>query len=166
MLHETHRRTATTGQRSAEPRWLDEDEQRAWRSYLRGTALVLEALDRDLQTHGVSLPEYEILAMLSECPGRRQRMSVLAEAVVQSRSRLTHTAARLERRGWVQRRKIADDKRGVDLCLTEAGFAMLDELAPDHVNGVRRVLIDPLGRAEFLRLGALLEAIGADADGV
>ena len=100
-------------------RWLDEEEQHAWRVYLRGTALVMEALDRDLQQHGVSLSEYEILALISESPERHQRMSTLAAAVVQSRSRLTHTAARLERRGWVQRRQSPHDKRGVELCLTE-----------------------------------------------
>ena len=77
-------------------RWLDEQEQRAWRDYLRGAAILMEALDRELQQHGVSLSEYEILALLSESQGRCQRMSVLADAVVQSRSRLTHTAARLE----------------------------------------------------------------------
>ncbi|MCA0436004.1 MAG: MarR family transcriptional regulator [Actinobacteria bacterium] len=140
-------------------RWLDEEEQHAWRVYLRGTALVMETLDRDLQQHGVSLSEYEILALISESPERHQRMSTLAAAVVQSRSRLTHTAARLERRGWVQRRQSPHDKRGVELCLTEEGYAVVARLAPIHVAGVRRVLMGPLGRRSFLRLGALLDTV-------
>ena len=78
-------------------------EQRAWRAYLRASRLLEAALDRDLQYHGVQLSEYEIISMLSEAPDRRLRMSGLADLVVQSRSRLTHTAGRLEKRGWVQR---------------------------------------------------------------
>lgn len=99
-------------------RWLDDDEQRAWRAYLRGTRMLEEALDRDLQDHGLALSEYEIISMLSESPLHRLRMSELAELVVQSRSRLTHTATRLERRGWVVRQPCENDRRGVELVLT------------------------------------------------
>ena len=86
-----------------EPAWLDAGQQRAWRAYLRGSRLLETSLDRDLLRHGVQLSEYEIISMLSEQPDRRLRMSALADMVVQSRSRLTHTASRLEKRGWVQR---------------------------------------------------------------
>src|SRR5665811_840364 len=82
------------------PQWLDAEEQEVWREYLRASRLLEAALDRDLQAHGLQLSEYEILSMLSEQPDRRLRMSVIAELVVQSRSRLTHTAGRLENRGW------------------------------------------------------------------
>jgi hypothetical protein len=41
----------------AEPQWLSDDEQQAWRAYLRGTRLVEEALDRDLEAHGLQLTE-------------------------------------------------------------------------------------------------------------
>jgi DNA-binding MarR family transcriptional regulator len=144
-------------------RWLDPEEQRAWRAYLRGAALAMDALDRDLQAHGVSLSEYEILTLVSESPDGRQRMSVLADAVVQSRSRLTHTAARLERRGWVQRRQSPHDRRGVELCLTAAGHEVLAALAPVHVEGVRRILLDPLGREAFLQLGETMATVAEAA---
>lgn len=122
--------------------WLNADELLAWRTFLQGTTLLNEALDRDLQVHGVSLSEYDILVGLSEAPGRRLRMSALAQQVVQSRSRLTHTAARLERRGWVQRRPAPDDRRGVELNLTDAGFVAIEALAPIHLQSVRRNLLN------------------------
>ncbi|HZB68186.1 MAG TPA: MarR family transcriptional regulator, partial [Ornithinibacter sp.] len=84
-----------------EVRWLTAEEQVSWRAYLRGNRELDIALDRDLQAAGISLPEYELLSMLSEAPRGQLRMSALAELIVQSRSRVTHTAARLERRGWV-----------------------------------------------------------------
>ena len=51
-----------------EVRWLSADEQAAWRAYLRANRELDVALDRDLQAVGVSLPEYELLSMLSELP--------------------------------------------------------------------------------------------------
>lgn len=134
-------------------RWLTTQEQASWRAYLRGTRLIATALDEGLTEHGTRLTEYEILSMLSEAPGGRLRMSALAQLVVQSRSRLTHTATRLERLGWVQRHAVREDRRGVELSLTPAGRAKLEELARVHVADVRRILVDRLTTEEFAALG-------------
>lgn len=134
-------------------RWLTTQEQSAWRAYLRGTRLIATALDEGLTEHGTRLTEYEIISMLSEAPDGRMRMSALAQLVVQSRSRLTHTATRLERLGWVQRHAVREDRRGVELSLTPQGRAKLEELAQVHVTDVRRILIDQLTPEEFAALG-------------
>jgi DNA-binding MarR family transcriptional regulator len=139
--------------------WLTEGEQRVWRAYLRGSTSLNDALDHDLQRLGTSLSEYEILALLSETPSRRARMSAIAADMVQSRSRLTHTAARLERRGWVRREPAPDDRRGVELCLTDAGMAALDDLAPQHVASVRAHLLEPLTQEQYAALGAAMEVL-------
>lgn len=149
----------STGQRAG-TRWLDAEEQYAWRNYLRTGRLLETVLDRDLQRHGVQLSEYEVLSMLSEAPRRHLRMSALADLVVQSRSRLTHTAARLERRGWVNRRPSPVDRRGVELYLTDDGMTALEEMARVHVDSVRRHLTDHLTREEFLALGRAMHAVG------
>jgi DNA-binding MarR family transcriptional regulator len=142
-------------------RWLDDDEQHAWRNYLRAVRLVDDALRRGLEEHGMSHPEYEILVRLSEAPGHSLRMSELASSVVNSRSRLTHTVGRLERAGWAVRRPVAGDRRGVLCQLTEKGYAALEQAAHTHVEGVRCSLLDPMTRDEFLALG---ESLGKVAD--
>ena len=142
-----------------QPQWLDAQEQQVWREYLRASRLLEGALDRDLQAHGLQLSEYEILSMLSEQPDRRLRMSVIAELVVQSRSRLTHTAGRLESRGWVRREPCAGDRRGVELVLTDTGFAEITRMAPTHVGSVRDNLLAHLCREDLLALGRAMAAI-------
>lgn len=142
-----------------EVRWLSQDEQTAWRAYLRGSRLIAAALDEGLTKHGTRLTEYEILSMLSEAPGGRLRMSALAQLVVQSRSRLTHTATRLERLGWVERRAAREDRRGVELSLTPSGRAVLEKLATVHVTDVRRVLVDRLAPEEFAALGQAMARV-------
>ncbi len=145
-------------------RWLDADEQQAWRSYLRGVRLLDETLRRGLEEHDLSHPEYEILVRLSESPGRALRMSELATEVVNSRSRLTHTVSRLERDGWVARRPCAGDGRGVECLLTADGYARLEAAAHTHVTAVREHLLDPLTREEFLAVGASMAKVAGVID--
>jgi DNA-binding MarR family transcriptional regulator len=149
-----------------ETRWLSDGEQQSWRAYLRGSRFLEEALDRDLQAHGLQLTEYEILSMLSESDGGRLRMSELADLVVQSRSRLTHTAARLEKRGWVERQSCLSDRRGVELVLTEEGWERLNTMARTHVESVRRHLLDVMGADEFAALGTAMGKVRDAALGI
>ena len=116
--------------------------------------------------------------MLSETPRQRLRMSELAAIVVQSRSRLTHTATRLEKRGWVTREPCEFDRRGVELVLTKEGAKRVLKASIAHVDSVQRHLLDvmtpkqltALGEAMALVRDALSEprdaALGADCDEV
>ncbi|WNV76681.1 MarR family winged helix-turn-helix transcriptional regulator [Geodermatophilus sp. DSM 44513] len=127
------------------PRWLDADEQRAWRAWLYSNQLLADRLDREL-THGTGISHayYEILVALSETEGRMMRMSELADRCLSSRSRLSHAVARLEERGWVRRQVCPEDGRGQLAVLTDDGFAALEAAAPVHVESVRRHLFDQL----------------------
>jgi DNA-binding MarR family transcriptional regulator len=142
--------------------WLSEPQQRVWRSWLDVERKLAERLHRQLMADsGMSLREYEVLVWLSEAPGRRLRMSELADALVFARSRLTHTVRRMEERGLVRRAPCEDDGRGVLCELTDAGFDVLAAAAPGHVAEVRALLIDPLDPAALEALGAALDRIRA-----
>jgi DNA-binding MarR family transcriptional regulator len=143
-------------------RWLTPDQQRCWRAYLEGTARLSEALGRQLETEaGLSLAEYEVLVRLSESDGRTMRMSVLADSLAHSRSRVTHTVARMEKHGLVARQTCSADGRGVNCHLTDAGFARLEAAAPGHVAQVRESLVDVLDDAQFRVLGEAMAAVAA-----
>lgn len=139
--------------------WLDAQQQVHWRAYLRGTRLLEKALVEDLAPYKMQLTEYELLSMLSESPGQRMRMSRLADDIVQSRSRVTHTASRLEKRGWVERCRATDDGRGVEIVLTDAGRTVLDEIAGRHVESVRANLVDVLTPKQFSALGEAMAVV-------
>jgi DNA-binding MarR family transcriptional regulator len=135
-------------------RWLSPTEQKHWRAWLTASALLSEQLQRELQeTHGLSLADYEILVRLSEAPDRRLRMSELARKALSSRSRLSHQISRMEALDLVSRQPCADDKRGQWAILTDHGWDALVAAAPEHVEGVRTHLLDPLTAAEFAALG-------------
>jgi DNA-binding MarR family transcriptional regulator len=97
--------------------------------------------------------------MLSEAPGRSRRMSDLARRANQSQSRLSHTVARLEERGWVRRERASDDGRGNLAVLTDAGWDVVQKLAPGHVDAVREAMFGPLTGEQTRMLGDVLEAV-------
>ncbi|MGC4889008.1 MarR family winged helix-turn-helix transcriptional regulator [Micromonospora sp. DT227] len=141
-------------------RWLDPDEQRTWRAFLAASRALMDTLDRDLQRDaGMPHAYYEILVRLSEAPGRRLRMSELADATGSSRSRLSHAAARLEAAGWIRREDCPTDRRGQLAVLTDDGFATLTAAAPGHVEGVRRHLFDALSPAQVDQLRRISETL-------
>jgi DNA-binding MarR family transcriptional regulator len=141
-------------------RWLDEDQQRSWRALVMGTTLLFDRLDDDLRrTCDLSLVEYEILVRLSEAEGRRMRMAQLADALAHSRSRVTHTVARMEKAGLVQRTVSPEDGRGVLAAMTDKGYELITQVAPVHVNGVRDHLVDLATPEDFAALGRVMNAV-------
>ena len=147
-----------------DPVWLTTDQQKIWRSWLGAVAKIDRYLDEDLRQHGLDLGEYEILVCLSEAPDRKLRMSELAEAVRQSRSRLTHAVSRMEKRGLVTRTSAPDDRRGVIATLTDEGFELLSAAAPSHVAAVRHILVDAMGPERYAELGRAMDAVLAVED--
>ncbi|MGY1746924.1 MarR family winged helix-turn-helix transcriptional regulator [Blastococcus sp. SYSU D00695] len=141
-------------------RWLDDEQQRAWRAWLSVAELVPRVLDAQLRRDaGLSHTAYVVLAMLSEAPGRARRMSDLARRANQTQSRLSHTVARLEQRGWVRRERAADDGRGSLAVLTDAGWEVVRQVAPGHAEAVRDAVFDPLTPEQTRVLREALERV-------
>jgi DNA-binding MarR family transcriptional regulator len=148
-----------------EPRWLQGVERDAWLSLIGVIIRLPAAMDAQLQRDaGLSHAAYVVLAMLSESPTRSRRMSDLARRANQSQSRLSHTVARLEERGWVRRERASDDGRGNLAVLTDAGWDVVVAVAPGHVDAVRESVFGPLTGEQTRVLGEALEAIAAKLD--
>jgi DNA-binding MarR family transcriptional regulator len=144
----------------SETRWLTREEQRTWRTFMLATNMLFDQFDRELrQEAGIPTTYYEVLVRLSEAPGRRLRMSQLAERSQSSRSHLSHTISRLEDAGWVERQTCRTDRRGAFAFLTDAGFAALEAAAPVHVESVRRHLFDQLDQNQLGQLRQIGERI-------
>ena len=144
------------------PRWLDVEQQRAWRAFVLGSTLLFDRLDDDLrQNHGISLVEFEILVRLSERDGR-MRMAKLAHSLAHSRSRVTHTIKRMEASGLVTRQDSPEDGRGVLAVITDRGRLMLENVAPTHVHGVRDHFVDLADPDDFAALGRVFDAVADD----
>jgi DNA-binding MarR family transcriptional regulator len=153
------------------PRWLDEEERRAWLGLVGIMRRLEHALDTQLRDEGLTHFEYGVMAALSESPQRELRMSALAAYAEGSLSRLSQVVARLERKGYVHRRPDPADGRYTLATLTDEGYAKIVSAAPGHVAEVRRLVFDPLTKAQVRQLGhigqRILHTIAPDhGDGV
>ncbi|MGC9667973.1 MarR family winged helix-turn-helix transcriptional regulator [Planosporangium sp. 12N6] len=150
------------------PRWLDEQEQRAWRGYVRMQGRLNARLNRQLQTDSeLSLADFEVLVHLTDVPDGRLRVAELARTMEWEQSRLSHHLARMHKRGLVEREGCPDDRRGAFIVLTPAGRRAIEQAAPRHVETVRRLFLDRLTRDQVRALAEISDAVlGAlDEDG-
>jgi DNA-binding MarR family transcriptional regulator len=135
------------------PRWLDADEQQAFLALSSVLIRLPAALDAQLQRDaGISHFEYAVMAGLSQVPGRTLRMSVLAMLTEGSLPRISQVVGRLEKRSWVRRTPDPADGRYTLAILTDEGQAKVTATAPGHVAEVRRLIFDPLTKAQARQL--------------
>lgn len=126
-------------------RWLDDDQQRAWRAYLGMQSRLAAELNRQLQADsGLSLADYDVLVQLTDAPDGRLRPYELQRELDWEQSRLSHHLSRMQRRGLIRREECGDDGRGAYVRLTDAGRQAIDAAAPGHVDTVQRLIFDAL----------------------
>jgi DNA-binding MarR family transcriptional regulator len=102
-----------------------------WRALVASHATVTAALEHDLgEQHGLGVTEFEVLERLAENPEHRFRVQELAESVHLSQSALSRMIGRLEQHGLVGRSLCDDDRRGIYVCLTDAGRRRHAEALP------------------------------------
>lgn len=142
----------------------DDGEITAWVGLLQTYARVIPALEADLQAgHGISLTWFDILNRLDQAPDGRLRMRELEDRSVFTNSGITRLVDRIEAAGFVRRERLPDDRRGVDVVITDAGRAKLAEVFPDHARSIHEHFgrfLDP-SDATAIQL-ATAKILGAD----
>lgn len=143
-----------------EERLLGAEEAQAWSQFLRTSQRLEHQLDRALRSgHGVSHTQYEILVNLAD-PGTEHGnlcMTDLADRLATAKSAITYQVNQLVDRGLVERVKAAADQRNVIVRLTPEGLALLEEVAPAHLDRVRRWFIDQMAPGQLTELRDALE---------
>lgn len=143
-------------------RWLDEREQRAWRSLMVMQDDLSEFVDRRLRTRcGLSGADYRVLAHLSEAPGGRLRPFELGGLLRWDKSRLSQHLGRMEKRGLVTRERCETDQRGAVVAITTRGGELIRAAAPQHLADVRDAFIDRLTVEELDTLATIGDKVRA-----
>jgi DNA-binding MarR family transcriptional regulator len=146
-------------------RWLTAAEVDSWLSVVRMMTWLPWSIDQQLRRDSdLAMVEYQVLARLSNSPQRTLRMSLLADLVNSSLSRLSHLVKRLEERGLVRREPDPADGRFTNAILTDEGFRTLAEAAPGHVAHVRSLVIDVLSPEQLRRVSLAADRITSRID--
>jgi DNA-binding MarR family transcriptional regulator len=148
---------------------LEGDDLQTWATLATVLEWLPSALDAQLlRDSDVTHFEHGILYALADAPDRTLRMSVLAGYANSTLSRLSRAVARLENRGWVQRRPDPADGRYTLATLTEEGQKKCAQATPGHVETVHRLVLDPLTQPQKKQLREIsrriLRSIREDGD--
>jgi len=115
--------------------------------------LLLARFEGALAQADFTLTQWIVLIQVRD--GLARTASDIANDLGHDSGALTRVVDQLERRGYLQRNRSAKDRRVVELKLTPAGNAIIDELLPlvvDHTNAA----LAPLSKSEFVQLRGYL----------
>jgi len=140
-------------------KWLTPAEMAAWRTYIETSGDLLRAIEKDLAPFGLDRGDYQLLAMLSEAPDQRLRMCDLADSLRLTRSGLTRRMDGVLKKKLVTRVQSEEDGRAAYASLTPKGLELLKQAAPDHLESVRRLMIDLLSPAEIKAIASAFSKI-------
>ncbi|AJT43100.1 MarR family transcriptional regulator [Psychromicrobium lacuslunae] len=150
---------------SAGPQWLSTEQRRAWLALLSTLATLPREFDAPLQRAAqLTLFDYNVLAMLSEQSDGRLPMSELASRTAASLSRLSHVVRKLEGRGLLSRSAHPADGRVTTAELSVFGRQLVEQLAPEHVEQVQRLIFQRLDATEVEQLDQILRKLLSGID--
>ena len=139
----------------------------AWRGLLRVHAALVKSLDAELSAaHELPLSSYEVLITLEAAPGRKLRMSELADSVLLSRSGMTRLVDRLEHNGLLERDHCTADGRGCFAVLTDKGLGAVADARRTHFGGVRERFLSQFADEELRLLATFWDRVLPGASGL
>lgn len=133
------------------------EETTLWRAFLATHRRLVDRLAEQMLTdHGLPLEWFDVLMHLAEVPGRRLRQRELRDRLLLSESGVSRMLARMAASGLVERRPADDDRRGVEVALTDAGAAALATAVESHRELVATSFTDRLNATDRLALEHVL----------
>ena len=142
---------------------IDDEALGAWRAFLNAHALITRRVSADLAAAGLpDLTWYDLLWALYRSPGRALRVKGLADAVVLSPTAMSRFVDRVEAAGCVRREPDPQDRRALQVTITDEGVDLLRKMWPVYKRGIEEHFVAHLGRSPK-NVRALLEAMAASA---
>lgn len=136
----------------------------AWVGLLRAHAALTRTLSAELvQSHGLTINDYEVLLHLARADEHQLRRVDLAERLLLTASGITRLLDGLERSGYVRKAQCASDARVTYAVLTDDGFMKLKEASETHLAGIRALFEERFSDDELETLGELLARLPGPA---
>jgi DNA-binding MarR family transcriptional regulator len=128
-----------------------------WQSFLAVHRRIVEQLaDEMLAEHELPLEWFDVLVHLADRPGLRARQRELRDRMLLSESGVSRLLARMERAGVITRSTADDDRRGIEIAVTQAGQAALLAAIDSHLQLVASLFTDRLTATDRAALARML----------
>jgi DNA-binding MarR family transcriptional regulator len=142
---------------------VEDDVLGTWRAFLNAHAHVTRAISRDLAE--AELPDlswYDLLWTIYRHPDRRLRVNELAREVVLSPTAMSRFVDRVEAAGYVRREPDPNDRRALQIAITDSGVTLLRRMWPVYEAGIERHFAAFLGSSAE-RVRRILERMAESA---
>lgn len=113
-----------------------------------------------LEHEGVTLQQYNVLRILRGSGASGLPTLAIAERMVERTPGVTRLIDRMERKGWVVRKRCTEDRRRVWCRITQKGLDLLDRLE-GTIERVDATISDVLDRDELQQLVGFLDRLRA-----
>jgi DNA-binding MarR family transcriptional regulator len=135
-----------------------------WQSFLAVHRRIVEQLaDEMLAEHQLPLEWFDVLVHLADLPGMTARQKELRDRMLLSESGVSRMLVRMEKAGVIIRSTADDDRRGVEITVTEAGRAALLAAIDSHLHQVASMFTDRLTATDRAALSRVLPKLLAQA---
>ncbi|WP_457611005.1 MarR family winged helix-turn-helix transcriptional regulator [Lutibacter sp.] len=111
-----------------------------------------------LKQYALSIQQYKVLRSLKDLNGKPTDLLTLQSQMVSKNSNTTRLVEKLRLKGLITRRQNEENRRKVDINITELGLNLLDEIAPAQLK-FEKSIVGNLSKKEILSLNTLLEKI-------
>jgi DNA-binding MarR family transcriptional regulator len=132
----------------------------AWEALFRAQVVLMRRFAADDVWVEVTQVEYDVLYTLSKSTSGMS-MVELNEGILMTQSGISRLIGRLERRGLIDRRVAAQDRRATRIALTDAGREVQRTVGRRHAATVAEAMASRLSASELVRLRDLANRLVA-----
>jgi DNA-binding MarR family transcriptional regulator len=144
-----------------------QQETPLWRAFLSAHRRVVDQLSAQmLADHRLPLEWFDVLIHLAEVPDKRLRQRVLRDRLLLSESGVSRLLVRMEKAGLLERRPAGEDRRGVEVALTEEGASVLATAVESHLDLVECLFTDKLTVTDQVALDHILAKLDSKTESV
>jgi DNA-binding MarR family transcriptional regulator len=127
-----------------------------WQSFLAAHRQIVEQLADEMQReHQLPLEWFDVLVHLADLPGMRARQKELRDRMLLSESGVSRLLVRMEKAGVITRSTADDDRRGMEIAVTDDGRAAIES----HLQLVASLFSDRLTATDRTALGRVLSKL-------
>ena len=119
------------------------------------------ALEQQLAPHDITASQWAVILNIAD--GHASTAGELAKLMRYSPGAMTRLLDRVERKGFIRRRRTGNDRRSIQLELTASGRALRPRIVEAQVSVLNR-LLEGFSRAELRQLHELLGRIANNAE--
>jgi DNA-binding MarR family transcriptional regulator len=142
-----------------------EEETMLWQEFLRAHRTIIDKMaEQMMRDHHLPLEWFDVLIHLADVQDGRLRQRALRDRLLLSESGVSRLLLRMEQAGFIARNTADEDKRGVEITLTDKGRTAVIEATESHVETVSKLFTQRLTRTDLNALSRVLAKLTAECE--